>query len=460
MIRFLHTADLQLGKTLHEHSLIEDQRHILNNLADLIADPSYNALVIAGDVYDRSIPPPDAVRLFSPFLGRVKKERPDVEIFLISGNHDSASRLGFGRELFAELGVHFATEPNDAVLPRLVEAGGEQAAFFLLPFLNAGSLTSTLTRADGEEAAPLRSQSLMAKEAAARLDRARDAAVENGADHTVLAAHLFSLGGAASKSERSFLGNAELVDIDLFAGFDYIALGHLHKFQHAGNNAYYSGSPLAYSFSEASHEKVFLSVTLEKGKPPRIEPIPIKPLRKTTRITGGFASFLADTLSDDVKAAQSDYLEITFTDTTFIENPLAVLRPRFPHLLSIDQSNAVTMRLREGSFARNSPYRSAKKAGDSDIVDDFTEFLNEIHPNTAPQTESRVNFNESDNQENVTKKESRVNFNGSDNQEDVTKNITKKESRVSFNESDNQEDVTKKEVELFREILREIEAEI
>ncbi|MDR2448179.1 MAG: exonuclease SbcCD subunit D C-terminal domain-containing protein [Treponema sp.] len=381
-MKLLHTADIHLGKVLHEHSLIEDQRHMLQTLLAILKDPSFNALVIAGDVYDRSIPPPDAVKLLGPFLGQLKKECPAVEVFLISGNHDSASRLGFGRELFAELGVHVGTEPENASTPVVVTVGQEKTAFFMLPFLAAGSLKSELTREDGQEPAPLRSQASLAKEAAARLEKARCEAIENGADNTALVAHLFASGGVSSQSERTFLGNAELVDINLFSGFDYIALGHLHTFQQAGEKAFYSGSPLAYSFSEAGRGKAFLAVTLEKGKTPLVEPIPITPLRKMTRIKGEFASFLrgdaADEASAAAQAAASDYLEITLTGTALVENPLSLLSRRFPYLLRIDQSAAVNMRLRERTAVLKTAYaahtHTMKK---NDIVDDFSAFLGE-----------------------------------------------------------------------------------
>jgi exonuclease SbcD len=380
-MKLLHTADLHLGKVLHERSLIEDQRHMLQTLLAILKEPSFNALVIAGDVYDRSIPPPDAVKLLGPFLGQLKKECPAVEVFLIPGNHDSASRLGFGRELFAELGVHVGTEPEDACKPVVVTVGQEKTAFFMLPFLAAGSLKSALTCEDGQEPAPLRSQSLLAREAAARLEKARREARENGADNTALVAHLFASGGLSSQSERTFLGDAELVDIHLFSGFDYIALGHLHAFQQAGEKAFYSGSPLAYSFSETARGKVFLAVTLEKGKAPRVEPIPITPLRKMTRLKGEFASFLQG-LSDEANERASDYLEITLTDAALIENPLSILSKRFPYLLRIDQSDAVNARLRERTAALTAASAARAYAmlkNGEDIVDDFSVFLGEMY---------------------------------------------------------------------------------
>jgi exonuclease SbcD len=392
-MKILHTADLHLGKALHENSLIEDQRYMLNGLLALLSDPPYNALIIAGDVYDRSIPPPDALKLFSPFLGKLKRARPDIEVFLISGNHDSASRLGFGRELFAELGVHFITEPEDADKPIIVydKEKNEKTAFFLLPFLTAGSLKAT---DKGErETLPLRSQSQLAKEAGARLEKARVLAVENGADYTVLTAHIFASGGLASDSERIFLGNAECTDIRLFAGFDYVALGHLHRFQKVGANAYYSGSPIAYSFSEADYEKFFLSVELEKGKTPRVEPIPVKVLRKMTRLKDDFNTLFQGDLSETAKKAASSYLEITLTNEKIIENPLPLLRGRFPYLLSVRQSEAVELRFAEhNSRVKEKLGKRAESVSEQNIADEFSDFLAEIYSDSIDFTEELALF--------------------------------------------------------------------
>ena len=250
-------------------------------------------------------------------------------------------------------------------------------------------------------------------EAAARIEKARRAAIENGADCAVLIAHLFAKNGLGSESERVFLGTAELVDIGLFPGFDYIALGHLHKFQKAGPNAYYSGSPLAYSFSEtrrgkdakqriakreieaeqtsaekldssekqdgAQYEKCFLSVALEKGKPAQVERIPIAPLKRVSAISGPFASFFQEKLSDEIKAVQNDYLEISLTDKTLVENPLVLLRQRFPFILSIKQSEAISARLLENSAKlKDQLVNEGTQQLARNIADDWTDFLIDV----------------------------------------------------------------------------------
>jgi exonuclease SbcD len=408
MIKFLHTADLHLGKVFHDHSLLEDQEHVLNTLSAILNDESYRALIIAGDVFDRSIPSPDAVQLFSVFLGRLKTARPDLKILIIPGNHDSPLRLAYGKELFAGLGLHFVTDPHDAVNPILVYAENERperetpeyAAFFLLPFLNAGSLHAEES-VDGGPADPIRSQAKLAEEAAARLEKARLSALSQGAAYTILAAHIFAAGGKESKSERIFLGTAEQVPASLFADFDYAGFGHLHRFQKAGPNSYYSGSPLAYSFEEADGEKVFLSVELDSRSEPdswsepdgngvhktnrtssvSVNPIPIKPKRKLTRLKGSFQYFLLESRSDtSINDAANDYLEITLTGKDLAQNALPILRnSRFPNLLSVKQEEAFAALSEEHTYAgAENQNLSAKRS----TAEDFSDFLVDIYGKT------------------------------------------------------------------------------
>lgn len=413
-MKFLHTADLHLGKVFHEHSLIEDQRHMMDQLAEILSGGSFAALLIAGDVYDRSIPSPEAAGLFSAFLGTVKARRPDLQVLVLPGNHDSSSRLGFGRELFAELGVHFVTRPEDAFRPVLVKSGGqdETCAFFLLPFLYPGSLSAEAGRKDdeGREAEPLRSQARLAAEAAARLEEARLKALAAGADYAALGAHLFAAGGLESESERVFLGTSERVSADLFASFDYTALGHLHRFQKAGERAWYSGSPLAYSFEEGKYEKVFLSVELEKQMPETpeampggalrgtaltVEPIAVRPLRKLRSLRGSFDYFFRDEGKDPLlKEAENDYIEAVLTDPGLTENPLVLLRRRFPWILSVKQGaafSAFNSAHPEALPGAELPGRGGERRTP---VEDFEDFLREIYGGISEGTEKIAAFTE------------------------------------------------------------------
>ncbi|MDR2143637.1 MAG: exonuclease SbcCD subunit D [Treponema sp.] len=399
MIKFLHTADLHLGKSFHEYSLIEDQAYMLNELSGLLADPSCNALVISGDVFDRSIPSPEAVELFSGFLGKLKASRPDLEILIIPGNHDSPVRLGYGKELFSGLGIHIAGEAEQAFKPVIVRAGKESCACFLLPFLYPGSLvpaSGTGAESVGEEnlqektsvpsvppeetpanpAVPLREmpayrgQAALAEEAAKRLETARQKALAEGASSSLLAAHLFCSGGKSSDSERTFLGQAEQADPGLFSGFDYVALGHLHRPQKVGKNAWYPGSPLAYSFDEADHQKCFLSVEIAGDSGGcAVKTLHFSPRRPLRRLSGPFENFLKDQ-DASLKEAENCFLEITLSGGSLTENALPILRRRFPFLLSVRQDEA------RAAMTAEEPVR---KTGSRNILDDFGEFLEEIY---------------------------------------------------------------------------------
>jgi len=366
-MKFLHTADLHLGRILHERSLIDDQRAMLAGLAELLAADDYAALVIAGDVYDRSIPAPEAVSLFGSFLADLRRRFPDLAVLAVPGNHDSPERLGFGRELFGELGIHIGATAEAATEPVILGGPGQRTAFFLLPFLSPGIL---------------RSQRDLAREAAERLEAARTAALASGADRTVLVAHLFAQGGAESESERIFLGSAERVDPLLFAGFDYVALGHLHRLQQASPQAWYSGSPLAYSFAEADHEKGVLAVDLS-GSPEgtvSVAALPLRPLRRLRRRSGRFESFLeGSSLAEDGTDFRDDYLELTLTDSSLVDNPLALLRRRFPQLLSVRQGAA----LAAGPAGTTVPVAGQDGRPRRGAVEDFELFLQDLYGSAA-----------------------------------------------------------------------------
>jgi exonuclease SbcD len=356
-MKILHTADWHLGRLLHEHSLIEDQRHVLMNLISFLEARCHDILIIAGDVYDRSIPSPESVELFGSFLGKLRARCPGLEICILSGNHDSAARLGFGRELFRELSIHIASGPDDAGKPVMVEAGKsgggtELCAVFLLPFTSGAE---ELIRA------------------AKTVEEARQDAVRGGAIWTVLGAHLFIRGGLGSDSERIFLGNAEQVDAGLFSGFDYAALGHLHTFQKAGENAWYSGSPLSYSFGESNQDKVFISAELAyngKEKSVCVHKVPVEPLHPLKSLSGTFPEFFEGKRPDAVPGA---YLEITLSGRELVENPLPLLRKRYPLVLSVRQEEAFAARYAE--YMEKIPGRVEGRG----LAGDFDAFLLELY---------------------------------------------------------------------------------
>ena len=384
-MKLLHTGDLHLGKSLHESSLIEDQKSMLDQLRAALSRDEYAALVIAGDVYDRTIPPTDAVELFSSFLARVRRESPALEICVIPGNHDSSQRLSFASRILREQHIHIICNPEESFIPIITEKDGKRLALFLLPFLAPGTLSPETPRGaskapneldfSAKEKAPfLATQADLAREASRRLSLALKRPELAGIP-SVLVAHLFALNGRSSESERDFLGTAEEVDPALFSGFSYVALGHLHRQQTVTERIRYSGSPLAYAFDEAGADKAFLSVDIDcakEGFPVTVTPIPVRPQRKVSRLEGAFEDFYARGRYDSYAA---DYLEISLTDTALVANPMNLLRPKFPWLLSLRQGGNAGTAADKGE-AKPAAEDNAAKADTShrDPVGDFCRF--------------------------------------------------------------------------------------
>lgn len=325
---FLHTSDWHLGKSLYETSLLEDQRFFLGQLTEHMqrqeeSGEPYSALIVAGDIYDKAVPGPEAVSLLSSFLSEVKCTFPRLHVFLIPGNHDSAARLSFAADILASQNIHIAADARRCDIPVIVESNGERAAVYQIPFLTPLCLSSS-------SGAMLRRQDELAGEACERiLARHRE---QFGNLPCVAAAHLFTDGSGIelSGSESGFAGNVEKVSVSHFRGFDYVALGHIHRKQSCGSSSvWYSGSPLPYSFGE-QNDKSVLRVSVSAGHA-EVEPVGIRPLHPLVRLEGTFDSFLNAAVSD---AVRNSYVEIVCTDGLEHEHPAELLRPRFANLLS------------------------------------------------------------------------------------------------------------------------------
>jgi DNA repair protein SbcD/Mre11 len=359
----LHAADLHLGKTLHERDISEDQEVMLEGLLALLAKKRPAALLLAGDLYDRSIPPPDAVRLFDSFLSAAASADPDLVIVAIPGNHDSAARLSFGSGLMSRSGVHIRTLPESCDEPVLVRRDGEAAAIWPLPFLGPGAFDDRSGRVRGQ--AELFAEGM--RRIAARIadsDRA-----EPGA-RNVLLAHCFAAGGSSSESERAFVGQAEQIDGSAFDAFDYVALGHLHRFQKVGGNARYAGSPLAYSFAEGDDPKGFVLVDLKKGGGFEAELSPFEPLRRMRRIEGPFSVLSSPSFSPE---RRGDFVEARLTDPEPVLNPADPLRTIFPNLLAVRQA---AFEIVPPGIDREA--ESAATEGPRSISEDFAAFHREM----------------------------------------------------------------------------------
>ncbi|MEL3911939.1 exonuclease SbcCD subunit D C-terminal domain-containing protein [Treponema pedis] len=334
-MKILHTADFHLGKNLYETSQTERQKKMLNDIYNILLNDNYAALIIAGDIYDRSIPSSEAVAMFDSFLSKIHINLPDTVILIIPGNHDSADRLSFGSQIFKMQNIHIAADTACLCTPVTVKQNNETVDFFLLPFLHLGSFLREEEQGDLFSIKnKLDTQAAMAEEASRRLKGAVKPDVPS-----VLIAHFFTLNGIPSSSERAFLGTAEFVRPELFDFFSYTALGHLHKMQKITERMYYSGAPLTYSFDESVAEKVVLSVDINcnaEGFPVTIKKIPIEPLKKMIRLEGCFQDFFETEKFDEYK---NDFLEINLIDKTVIKSPMSLLQKKFPYLLNIQQKS-------------------------------------------------------------------------------------------------------------------------
>ncbi|WP_188187458.1 exonuclease SbcCD subunit D [Nonomuraea sp. SYSU D8015] len=311
-MRILHTSDWHLGRTFHRESLLSGQAAFVDHLVETVRAERVDVVAIAGDVYDRALPPVDAVALLDEALARLSSA--GARVVLISGNHDSALRLRFGSALFESAGVHVRASPDLSWEPVLVD----DVAFYGIPYLEP-----ELVRAQWE--LPKGASHTAAITYA--MDRVRADAARHRA--SVVLAHCFVTGGQASDSERDIsVGGVAHVPLRAFDGVDYVALGHLHGRQRMSETVRYSGSPLAYSFSEAGHVKGSWLVTLGSS----VEFVPAPVPRPVGRLRGE----LEDLLTHPSYASFEDHwLQVTLTDAVRPKSAMDRLRARFPHTLAL-----------------------------------------------------------------------------------------------------------------------------
>lgn len=326
-MKFLHLADLHLGKRVNGFSMLEDQAHILRQILAILDDEQPDGVLIAGDVYDKSVPSVEAVELLDGFLTELRAR--GVPVLLISGNHDSPERLAFGGRVMDSCGIHISPVYDGALAPVTLQDAFGPVHVWLLPFVKPAHVRRWFPDADIE------SYTDAMAEAVAHMDI--DTAARN-----VLVTHQFVTGGARSGSEELSVGGTDNVDSGVFAPFDYVALGHLHGAQHIGRETIrYAGSPLKYSFSEARQHKSVTVVTLGEKGDVQVRTVALTPLRELREIRGSYDELTARSFYEHT-TYRSDYLHLILTDEQDVFDAMSRLRTIYPYLMTLDYDNART----------------------------------------------------------------------------------------------------------------------
>ena len=325
-MKLIHLSDLHLGKRVNEFSMLEDQAYILEQILTLVREEAPQAVLIAGDVYDRPLPGADAVELCDDFLVRLAGLGP--EIFLISGNHDSAERLAFGGRLMEKSGVHLAPVYTGRVEPYTLTDPYGPVDIYLLPFIKPAHVRHAL--------------GLEPESYTQALEMAISQMPLRPGVRRVLAAHQFVTGAQRSDSEEVSVGGLDNVDASVFAPFTYTALGHIHRPQNlAGGRVRYCGSPLKYSFSEAGHPKSLTVAELGEGDSLTIRTLPLTPRRDMVELRGRYQELMRRDFYQNT-TWREDYLHITLTDEEDVPGALTGLRTVYRNLMRLDYDNART----------------------------------------------------------------------------------------------------------------------
>lgn len=326
-MKLIHLSDLHLGKRVNEFSMLEDQQYILTEILQIIDREKPDGVMIAGDVYDKSVPSAEAVALLDDFLVRLAKR--DLQVFLISGNHDSPERMAFGGRLMAQSGVHLAPVYDGKVSPIALTDEYGPVNLYLLPFLKPAHVR----RCFPEREILTYTDALAAAIEAMGVDPAQ---------RNVLVTHQFVTGAARCDSEEISVGGTDNVDVSVFEPFDYVALGHIHGPQQVGRETVrYCGTPLKYSFSEAKHQKSVTVVELGEKGAVSVRTVPLTPMRDLAELRGTYEELTFRGFYDGTSYPR-DYVHITLTDEEDIPDAVSKLRIIYPNLMKLDYDNKRT----------------------------------------------------------------------------------------------------------------------
>lgn len=365
-MKLIHLSDIHLGKRVNEFSMLEDQAHILKKILAVVDEEKPDGVLIAGDVYDKSVPSTEAVQLFDDFLVRLAERK--LPVFIISGNHDSPERLSFANRLIDAVGIHLAPVYNGVVEPITLSDEYGPVNVYMLPFIKPAHVRGFFpdTEITGY------SDAVAAAIGRMNIDKTQ---------RNVLITHQFVTGAQRSDSEELSVGGTDNIGAEVFCDFDYVALGHIHGPQNMDSGRIrYCGSPLKYSFSEAAQQKSVTVAELKEKGTLEIHTVPLIPRRDMVELKGSYQQLTLREFYENT-TYQEDYTHITLTDEEDIPDAVAKLRAVYHNLMKLDYDNTRTRHSAAISGAENVETRSP-----IDLFAEFYELQNGL-PMSAEQTE-------------------------------------------------------------------------
>ena len=365
-MRFLHLADLHRGPRVTEFSLIEDQKFIFDKILNIIDEKKIEAVLIAGDVYDKPVPSAEAVTVLNSFLNSLAKR--NLKVFVISGNHDSQERIGFGAELISQSGVYMSKPFSRNVETHKIKDEYGEINIYMLPFIKPAMVKHVYEEADIDSY-----DSAMAYV----MEQTK---VDEG-ERNLLIAHQFVRGADRCDSEEVSVGGIDEVSVENFKRFDYVALGHLHSPQHIKSEfVRYSGTPLKYSFSEAKHQKTALIVNMKEKGNITLEKVPLIPKHDMIEIKGKYQEIMSKDFYKDID--RMDYAHVTLTDEQDVLHAMELLRTVYPNIMKLDYDNTRTR--------SNNEIKGGKNVEKKQPLDLFKEFY-ELQ-NNQPMSREQADF--------------------------------------------------------------------
>ena len=358
-MNIMHLSDLHLGKRVNEFSMLEDQIYILNEIINIIDEQKPKVIILAGDIYDKPIPPAEAVEIFDDFLYKLSKR--NLYVFIISGNHDSPERIAFGSRLFDKSGIYLSPVYNGKISPICIDDKYGKVNFYMLPFIKPVHVRRFFPDAEVYTYTDALSTVIS--------DMHIDTAQKN-----VLITHQFVTGSSRTESEDISVGGSDNVDADIFKDFDYVALGHIHRSQCCDSEYIrYCGTPLKYSFSESKDIKSITMLDIKEKGNIKLDFIPLTPLRDMVEIKGSYNELMLKSFYENTSLTD-DYVHITLTDEEDIPDVITKLRVVYKNIMKLDYDNQRTKKSSEIN-----PINDMDSKSPLELFDTFYELQNGKH---------------------------------------------------------------------------------